>query len=298
MTERNTILIPTQLDLGQLYDIQDLIQRGITDLNEAVSSESDYTETDIAEAKAKEEVGDMVIDGLVNAINVLELPVERIKRNKAQIIQLFATQFPEALDLFRDLLTVINSERKSRFADDEEPDPEVMAFEVDDLCDLMDTVLENLSMSDATPLVFDHADKVLKEAAESLLSPGPVDLENSPSSEVVHGNPSEGIAQWNATVNDQGWNEASQIIHLEGFIREQGLTEALAGYAKQVAMEENQPNIGDVVELEDPTENSTYSNSFTGTVVDIKENLFTVEDMEDNCFDVELSEISSVVERA
>jgi hypothetical protein len=298
MTERNTILIPTQLDLGQLYDIQELIQRGIADLNEAISSESDYTETDISEAKAKEAVGDMVIDGLVNAINILELPVERIKRNKAQIVQMFSAQFPEALDLFQDLLKVINSERKARFSGEEEPDPDVMDFEVDDLCDLISNVIHNLSMSDATPLVFDHAARVLNEATEALLCPEQFQATNDrPSSEGSQSDPSQDIAKWNATVNDQGWNESSQIIHLEGFIREQGLTEALASYAQQVAMEENRPDVGDTVELEDPKSSSSYGCAFTGTVVDIKNGLFTVQDMEDNCFDVDLDEIASVAER-
>lgn len=44
---------------------------------------------------------------------------------------------------------------------------------------------------------------------------------------------------WVDTVNRQFWNDASQVIHLEGFIREMGLMPALAAYAKRAAAEEN-----------------------------------------------------------
>lgn len=44
---------------------------------------------------------------------------------------------------------------------------------------------------------------------------------------------------WNETVNRQGWNETSQVLHLESFIREMGLMTALAAYAVRVAEDEN-----------------------------------------------------------
>lgn len=44
---------------------------------------------------------------------------------------------------------------------------------------------------------------------------------------------------WNETVNRQGWNDASQVLHLEGFIREMSLMTALAAYAARAAEEEN-----------------------------------------------------------
>jgi len=55
--------------------------------------------------------------------------------------------------------------------------------------------------------------------------------------------------QWAMTCREQGWNEASQIIHLEGFLRSKGLFAELAAYAQKAAAEE----IGDVrgVLLED-----------------------------------------------
>lgn len=48
-----------------------------------------------------------------------------------------------------------------------------------------------------------------------------------------------GEQRWTRACNQQGWNEASQIIHLEGFIREKGLFDELAAYAEMAAAEEN-----------------------------------------------------------
>lgn len=46
-------------------------------------------------------------------------------------------------------------------------------------------------------------------------------------------------SQWAALCNEQGWNEASQIIHLEGFLRDQGLFPKFVAYAEAAAAEEN-----------------------------------------------------------
>lgn len=46
-------------------------------------------------------------------------------------------------------------------------------------------------------------------------------------------------ALWDLTCNAQGWNKESQIIHLEGFIRERGLMGELGAYAAAAAEEEN-----------------------------------------------------------
>lgn len=48
-----------------------------------------------------------------------------------------------------------------------------------------------------------------------------------------------GEADWVATVNAQGWDDQSEIVHLQGFIRDMGLMPALAAYAAAVAKEEN-----------------------------------------------------------
>ena len=45
--------------------------------------------------------------------------------------------------------------------------------------------------------------------------------------------------RYNQTCNEQGWNGESQIIHLEGFIRDKGLFEEFAAYATKAAEEEN-----------------------------------------------------------
>ena len=49
-----------------------------------------------------------------------------------------------------------------------------------------------------------------------------------------------GEKRWVEVCNAQRWNEESQIIHLEGFIRAKGLMAELADYAEEMAAEENQ----------------------------------------------------------
>lgn len=49
----------------------------------------------------------------------------------------------------------------------------------------------------------------------------------------------EGESVWQDICNQQGWNESSQIIHLEGFLRDKGLFGEFAAYAEVVAKEEN-----------------------------------------------------------
>ena len=46
-------------------------------------------------------------------------------------------------------------------------------------------------------------------------------------------------SQWAGLCNEQGWNEASQIIHLEGFLRDHGLFPKFVAYAEAAAAEEN-----------------------------------------------------------
>ena len=46
-------------------------------------------------------------------------------------------------------------------------------------------------------------------------------------------------AQWAGLCKEQGWNEASQIIHLEGFLRDHGLFPKFVAYAEAAAAEEN-----------------------------------------------------------
>jgi hypothetical protein len=50
------------------------------------------------------------------------------------------------------------------------------------------------------------------------------------------------------TCKEQGWNEDSQIIHLEGFIRGKGLFEEFAAYAAKAAEEENDSGVQCVVD--------------------------------------------------
>lgn len=48
----------------------------------------------------------------------------------------------------------------------------------------------------------------------------------------------EGLKQWHAACNQAGWNRDSEIIHLEGFIAQQGLMAAFGAYAAAAAKEE------------------------------------------------------------
>ena len=50
---------------------------------------------------------------------------------------------------------------------------------------------------------------------------------------------SDSMQGWIDVVNAQGWNETSEIIHLEGFIVTLGLAAQLAEYARNAASEEN-----------------------------------------------------------
>ena len=45
--------------------------------------------------------------------------------------------------------------------------------------------------------------------------------------------------RWVNVCNEQGWNEESQIIHLEGFLKEKGLFQEFVEYAEAAADEEN-----------------------------------------------------------
>ena len=49
----------------------------------------------------------------------------------------------------------------------------------------------------------------------------------------------EGEALWNKLCNEQGWGDYSQILHLEGYIRDKGLFAEFANRMQQVADEEN-----------------------------------------------------------
>lgn len=44
--------------------------------------------------------------------------------------------------------------------------------------------------------------------------------------------------RWHRICNTLGWSPESQIVHLEGFLRERGLMGAFAEYAAQAANEE------------------------------------------------------------
>lgn len=51
-------------------------------------------------------------------------------------------------------------------------------------------------------------------------------------------------SQWAALCNEQGWNESSQIIHLEGFLRDNGLFPRFVAFAEAAAAEENSDSNG------------------------------------------------------
>ncbi|HDR9103396.1 TPA: hypothetical protein QDB04_000116 [Burkholderia vietnamiensis] len=51
-------------------------------------------------------------------------------------------------------------------------------------------------------------------------------------------------SEWTRIANAQGWNEESQIIHLEGFLADQGLMSQFVEYARAVAAEESSAEDG------------------------------------------------------
>ena len=64
----------------------------------------------------------------------------------------------------------------------------------------------------------------------------------------MNSNEKTGEMRWNDTCNEQDWDAATKIIHLEGFLRERGLFDDLALYAEAAAAEEDDGAL--VAELE------------------------------------------------
>ena len=50
--------------------------------------------------------------------------------------------------------------------------------------------------------------------------------------------------------------------------------------------------MGDSVEVPDPIEGDIHNHSFVGTIVDFKGDLATVEDMDGDCFDIEIERLT------
>ena len=50
--------------------------------------------------------------------------------------------------------------------------------------------------------------------------------------------------------------------------------------------------MGDSVEVPDPIEGDIHNHSFVGTIVDFKGDLATVEDMDGECFDIEIERLT------
>lgn len=89
--------------------------------------------------------------------------------------------------------------------------------------------------SDETVVRLDHNGSETEAYAGELsaVQPGDVKDHNAVLEDL------RGEQAWEAQCNEQGWNEASQVIHLEGFLRDRGLFGAFAAYAQQAAEEEN-----------------------------------------------------------
>lgn len=64
----------------------------------------------------------------------------------------------------------------------------------------------------------------------------------------VHVDEVRGEQIWIETCNNQGWNESSQIVHLEGFLREKALFGEFASHAEKAAEEENGDGIQEVMD--------------------------------------------------
>lgn len=61
----------------------------------------------------------------------------------------------------------------------------------------------------------------------------------------MNSNEKTGEMRWNDACNEQGWDEASKIIHLEGFLRERGLFDDFALYAEAAAADEDAGDVPD-----------------------------------------------------
>ena len=58
--------------------------------------------------------------------------------------------------------------------------------------------------------------------------------------------------QWINACNQQGWSDGTQVLHLEGFIRDKGLFADFAAYAAKAAAQENaEAEEGDLVTFDD-----------------------------------------------
>lgn len=60
----------------------------------------------------------------------------------------------------------------------------------------------------------------------------------TPANALPASQPKSGEQRWIDAVNKQSWNDASQIVHLEGFLRDEGLFDKFAAYAERAAAEE------------------------------------------------------------
>lgn len=71
-------------------------------------------------------------------------------------------------------------------------------------------------------------------------------------SENTHSGSDQEVAaeiRYSALCNEQGWNESSQIIHLEGFLRDNGLFAQFVAVAEAAAAEENADTVLDSYDL-------------------------------------------------
>jgi hypothetical protein len=68
-----------------------------------------------------------------------------------------------------------------------------------------------------------------------------------------------GRDQWHDACNRLGWNEESQIVHLEGFLADKGLMAEFGAYAQEAAQEEEGFVDNELPELEEVLEKAGYS---------------------------------------
>lgn len=66
----------------------------------------------------------------------------------------------------------------------------------------------------------------------------------------------EGEQAWADAVTQQGWNEESQIVHLEGFIRDRGLFGEFGDYAQRAAAEEGEESHTVVIAIPVPVQDA------------------------------------------
>ena len=93
-------------------------------------------------------------------------------RSSTHILDKLTQDHPEACRLMVELVTVIDREKRQVELASDHPRSEVVMFDLSGCRSAFETTLENLAMSDATPIEFDHGASVMMNFFSSLAERG------------------------------------------------------------------------------------------------------------------------------